>query len=126
MPRGVTVTWSTLGVIPWLYTHATFSTYFALCSQPSSFLNHFTHSSKCTDSTAVNAIFRIAALCTRDTPLAHDAPRVPVLEPHSIYPGRLVPDEAAANTPTLGDYRPKTMYALFRAGHRSGGAQGRR
>jgi hypothetical protein len=25
MPRGVTVTWSTLGVIPWLYTHATFS-----------------------------------------------------------------------------------------------------
>jgi hypothetical protein len=38
-------------------------------------------------------------------------PIVPVLEPPALYPDRLVPDEAAANTPTLGEYRPKTMYA---------------
>jgi hypothetical protein len=39
------------------------------------------------------------------------APILPVLEAPALYPGRLVPDEAAAANPTLEEYRPKSMYA---------------
>jgi hypothetical protein len=39
------------------------------------------------------------------------APVLLVLEAPALYQGRLVPDEAAAANPTLGEYRPKSMYA---------------